>query len=94
MNNVTFQDLQKLTAKGKQLEEQRINQIDKTRDEIKQLEEQIAVLSKKISNDILNCKSKKELVRSFIIMNGEKNILIHKQDYLIAALTGYYEVTK
>ncbi len=86
--------LDKLSDDIKQLEERTKSRIDKTRDEIKQLEEEIEVLSQKISNDILNRKSHKELVPQFIIMDGKKTILIIKKDYLIAFLTGYYEVTK
>lgn len=86
--------LDKLSDDIKQLEEQTKSRIDKTRDEIKQLEEEIEVLSKKISNDIYNGNKHKELVPQFIIMDGKKNILIHKQDYLIAFLTGFYEVRK
>ena len=86
--------LDKTRDEIKQLQEQTKSRIDKTRDEIKLLEEQIEVLSKKISNDISNGKSNKELVPQFIIMDSKKNILIHKKDYLIAFLAGYYVVTK
>jgi len=84
MKNFTCQDLEK---NWDNFEKQRINRIDKTRDEIKQLEKEIEVLSAKISNDILNGKSHKELVQQFIIMDEKKTILIHMQNDLIAALT-------